>query len=144
MSRNQAFNNLLALGLTLIPPGGTAPTDWGDSDRKWKDYTKVKLPALWQIELDTEYTSRLGQLAKREQQVWWSIVHNVGKDQAKVPAEATADFLDRAEALLCNPIHRQSLGGLVYAAFIQGTVRRFPGDGDGIEILQVPITVLFP
>jgi hypothetical protein len=143
MSRNAAFDALLALGLTLPPPG-PGGTVWGDSGRRWKDYTATQLPALWQIELDIDYGSMLGQANKREQQVWWSVVHAVGKDQNAVPAAASADFLDALDGKMCNPVHRQSLGGLVYAAFVKGAIRRFPGDGDGIEILQVPITVLLP
>jgi hypothetical protein len=144
MSRNAAFAALLALGVSLTPPGGGVRM--GRHGRRWKDYTKAQLPALWQLETDIDYSSaNHGQLTKRKQQVYWAVVHNVGKDQAAIPASATADFLDAVDAKFINPkIGPQTLNGNCYAAYIDGTVRRYPGDQDGIEIIMIPIIVEFP
>lgn len=143
MSRETAFDALLALGAALTAPGGGT---WGDIGRRWKDYTKAPLPALWQLEGDVDYTSaNHGQLTKRKAQVHWAIVHNVGKDQSAVPSSATQDFLDAVDAKFINPkIGPITLNGQVYAAYIQGTVRRYAGDQDGIEIVVIPIIVEFP
>lgn len=146
MSRNAAFDALLALGTALTPPGGTTAADWGDTGRKWKDYTQAQLPALWQIEKDTDYSSaNHGQLTKRKVQVFWAVVHNVGADQASVPAVATSDFLDAVDARFINPnIGPINLNGNAFAAYINGTVQRYGGDADGIEIIIIPIVVEFP
>lgn len=146
MSRNGAFDALLALGKTLTPPGGATANDWGDTDRKWHDYTAAQLPALWQIETDTDYPkSDHGRLSKRLASVYWAIVHSVGADQSATPSKAAADFLDRVDAAFINPkIGPQTLNGNCYAAYIQGTIRRYFGDTDGIEIIAIPIIVEFP
>lgn len=144
MSRNASLDALFALGTGLTPPGGSSSADWGCTGRRWQDYTKSPLPALWQIDRDTPYgKSDHGQLTKRKQQVFWVVVHNTGKDSAAVPSVATNDFMDRVDARLTNQIHRQTLNGNCYAAYIDGSVQRYPGDADGIEIIVVPITIEF-
>ncbi len=145
MSRTAAYQALLALGVSLPPPGPPG-TVWGDTGRRWKDYNTAQLPCLWQLEIDMDYGSaNHGQLAKRKQQVYWAVVHNIGKDQESVPADATADFLDAMDAKVINPkIGPLTLGGNCYAAYVQGTLRRYPGDTDGIEIIIVPLIVEFP
>lgn len=145
-SRKPAFEALLALGAGLTPPGKTTPGDWGEPpQRRWKDYSTAQLPCLWQLETDIDYKSEHGRLTKRKQQVYWAVVHNVGADQSALPADATAIFLDDVDAALINPkVGMQTLGGNCYAAYVQGTIRRYPGDQDGIEIVVIPIIVELP
>ena len=38
----------------------------------------------------------------------------------------------------------QTLGGLVYAAWVNGVIRKFEGDIDGQTIIAVPISILIP
>jgi hypothetical protein len=146
MSRNQAYDALLALADQIVPPGQTTPGSWGEKDRKWKDYTQAQFPALWQLETDMDYSSvSHGQMTKRKQQVYWAVIHNTGTDQANTPSKTTADFLDAVDARFINPkIGPITLNGLVYAVYIDGTIRRYPGDQDGIEIIIIPLIVEFP
>jgi hypothetical protein len=142
MSRNDAFTALLAIGASIEPSSGK---QWAEKGRKMKAPENALCPALFQVEGDTEHESRLGQLIKREQQVTWIIYLNYAKDQLVVPAEKTADLIDAIEAKFGdNGISYQGLGGTVYAAYIKGAIRRFNGDLDGLEIVTVPINILFP
>lgn len=142
MTRNAVFDALLAIG-AAVEPAGTGTT-WGESGRKLKSVDKAIMPALFQVEPDENFESRLGQMSKRKLSAIWIIMHNFGKDQSVVPAEKTADMLDQIDAALGAPVHRQSLGGGAYAAFIDGQIRKWEGDLDGITILTVPISILLP
>lgn len=143
MSRNDIFNALLAIGQAIEPSTGN---QWLDIGRQMKAPENAQCPALFQVEGDCDTNSRLGQMNKRVEQVTWVIYLNYAKDQATIPAVATQDLKDAIEAKLGelpsgNP---QTLGGLVYAAYIDGAIRRFPGDLDGLELLTVPIKLLLP
>jgi hypothetical protein len=141
--RNQIFDGLMTLGASIKPgPGGA--DNWGETGRKLKDYTTAQLPALFQVEGDTDYRSMLGQAARRAQQVTWVMIHAKGADQAEVPATYSADWIDSVEAKLTQPVNLQTLGGLVFACYIEGAIRRFSGDLDGIEMVIVPLIVLLP
>jgi hypothetical protein len=83
-------------------------------------------------------------MQKRQFSAMWFIYHSAGKNQAKIPAETTSDLMDQIDAKLQANVHRQSLGGLVYAAFIDGQVRKWEGDLDGLTIIMIPIRILLP
>lgn len=143
MSSNDALNSLLAIGAAIEPAG--AGSAWGETGRKMKPPEKCQAPALIQIEGDREWQSRLGQLQKRKQQVNWLIIQNSGKDQSVAPAINSFDLIDKIEATFGDKgISFQSLGGRVYAAYIEGAIRRFPGDIDGLELIIIPISLLIP
>jgi hypothetical protein len=42
------------------------------------------------------------------------------------------------------PGARQTLGGIAYRAFIDGTIHKDNGDLDGTALLIVPITIILP
>lgn len=144
MSRNVAFDALLAIGAS-IPPGGGATT-WAETGRRLKAETQAQKPALFQVDGDTTTESRLGQLSIRKPQVHWVIMHDAGTDQSIEPSRYSADLVDAIEAKfnVDKGIKFETLGGNVYSAFIDGTIRRVPGDLDGTEWIIVPITLLIP
>ena len=142
MSRNAVYDAVLALGQAVTPGG--AGTALGETGRRLKDPTQCQMPALFQVEPDERVKSHLGQMAKRELGVVWIIYHEAGKDQSATPARYTADLMDRVDAALAAPVFRQSLGGQAYAAFIDGQIRKWEGDDDGITIITVPINILLP
>lgn len=142
MSRNAAFDALLAFASQIQPPGAT---DWADKGRRTKLPDGVQYPALIQIEGDCDYQSKLGQMRRREEQVTLLVYQNVGADQGVVPAVATQDFKDRVDAKFGDQgVRLEALGGLVFAAWINGAIRRYPGDLDGIELITIPVSVLLP
>jgi hypothetical protein len=140
MSRNQIYDALLALG-SAVQPAGSA---WGETGRKLKTSDKAQMPALFQVEPDEDHQSKLGQMKRRELSVIWIIMHTNGKDQGNVPARFTADLLDLIDAAFPDRPNVQRLGGLVHAAWIEGQIRKWEGDTDGITILTVPIKLLLP
>jgi hypothetical protein len=142
MSRNAIFNALLALGQAIEPAG--AGSKWGESGRRLKSIDAAIKPALFQIEPEEDFQSRLGQMPKREFGAMWIIYHEAGKDQAAIPAEYSSDLIDLIEAKLAAPVHRQSLDGQAYAAFINGKIRKYEGDDDGLSLIIVPISILVP
>jgi hypothetical protein len=141
-TRNDIFDALLTIG-TGIPAAHGLPA-FGETGRKMGDPSTAQYPALWQIEGDEEYNSMDGQLTRRKVQVTWVVVQSTGADQRVVPARYTADLKDAIDATLVNGVHINTLGGRVFAAFIDGAVRRYAGDLDGIEMLVVPLMVILP
>jgi hypothetical protein len=142
MSRNAVYDALLALGASI---NGASFGQIVESGRRLKMWDKAQKPALFQVEPDDNYKSHLGTLTKRSLKVTWVIYHNAGKDQSGTPASVTADILDAIDAILPSASGRyQTLGGLVYAAYIDGQIKKFEGDLDGQTIITVPITVLIP
>jgi hypothetical protein len=121
---------------------------WSETGRRTKLPDGVQYPALIQIEGDCDYQSKLGQLRRREEQVTLLVYHNVGADQASRlfrPFRDTQDFKDRVDAKFGDQgVRLETLGGLVFAAWINGAIRRYPGDLDGIELITIPISLLLP
>lgn len=142
MSRNDIFDAMLAIGQQIEP--GAPGSLWAETGRKMKVPEQAQMPALFQVEGDSEYQSMLGQAARRKEQVTWVIMHNAGADQSVEPARYSQDLKDRIEAKLTQPVNIQTLGGRVFAAYIEGAIRRFPGDLDGTELITVPISILLP
>jgi hypothetical protein len=142
MSRNDAFDALLAIGAAIEPSAGQ---QWAETGRKMKSPDAVQKPALLQVEGDSQTESRLGQLQRRKEQVAWVIYQNAGADQAVEPARFSQDLKDAIEAVFTPAgISFETLGGRVYSAYIDGAIRRYPGDLDGVELIIVPITLLLP
>lgn len=146
MSRNAIFDALLAFGVMIDPPGEPT-TDWADAARVFKDPTssQIQYPAIYQVEGDCDYQSQLGQLRRREEQVTWVIFHNLGADQSVVPGRYTQDYKDRLDAKFGDTgVRLEALGGIVFAVWIKGAVRRYRGEVDGIEMITVPISLILP
>jgi len=140
--RNQVFDALLAL----------ADIGWGDDEafversRRLKMWDKAPVPGLYQIEGSETIASLDGQLDKHSLRASWIIYHRGGKDQGATPAETSNAILDAIGAAFrpALPGARQTLGGLAYRAFIDGTIHKDNGDLDGQAMLIVPITVILP
>lgn len=140
MSRNDIYDALLAIGSAIQPAG----QPWGETGRKLKTTDRAKMPALFQVEPDEDHQSKLGQMKRRELSAIWIIMHNFGKDQSNIPARFTSDLLDLIDAAFPDRPVLQRLGGLVHAAWIEGQIRKWEGDTDGLTILTVPIKLLIP
>jgi len=142
MSRNAVFDALLAL----------SDVSWGSAEqfaersRRLKVWDKAPSPSLYQVEAGESVVSIDGQLDKRTVRANWIIYHRGGKDQAATPAETSNAILDALEAKFrpALPGARQTLGGLAYRAFIDGTIHKDNGDLDGQAMLIVPITIILP
>jgi hypothetical protein len=142
MSRNAVFDALLAL--TDITWG--SGQQFQERSRRLKMWDKAPAPALYQIEGSESVMSTDGQLDKRTARATWIIYHVAAKDQSATPAQTTNDILDALEAKFrpALPGARQTLGGLAYRAFIDGTIHKDNGDLDGVAQIIVPITIILP
>lgn len=142
MIRNQVFDALLEL----------ADATWGDNERfaersrRLKMWDKAPAPALYQVEGSETVASIDGQRDTRTLRASWIVYHRGGKDQSATPAETSNAILDALEAAFrpALPGARQTLGGLAYRAFIDGTIHKDNGDLDGQAMLIVPITIILP
>lgn len=142
MSRNAIFTALLALG-GGVTAGVLGPL--AETGRRLKVWDQAAMPSLFQVEPNTDTASKLGTLPRRTLKVTWVIYHNAGKDQGSVPAAVTSDLLDSIEAAFPTIAGSyQTLGGLVAAAYIDGTIHAFEGDLDGQTVVTVPISILVP
>jgi hypothetical protein len=142
MSRNAVFDALLALSNVTWGSGAT----FVERSRRLKMWDKAPTPSLYQIEGSETVASTDGQFDKRTLRANWIIYHSSGKDQSATPAQTTSDILDTLEALFrpTLPGARQTLGGIAYRAFIDGSIHKDNGDLDGQALLIVPITIIMP
>lgn len=141
MSRNAIYDALLALGASITGSFGSIQ----ESGRRIKQWDKVQKPALFQVEQLDDVKSNLGTLQRRTLKVTWMIYHDAGRNQSIEPARTSADIIDAIERVMPNIAGSyQTLGGLVYAAWVDGQIRKFEGDIDGQTIIAVPISVLIP
>lgn len=88
---------------------------------------------------------------KRTWGAQWIIYQAVGNDKGGTPTIENNLILDAVELVLApKPSdpgfldQRNTLGGLVYHCFIDGTTFKDPGDIDNQGMLVVPITLLVP
>ena len=141
MSRNNIYDALLALGTTITGSFGSIQ----ESGRRVKQWDKVQKPALFQVEPDDDVKSQLGTRVQRTLKVTWLIYHDAGRNQSVEPSRTSADIIDAIEVVMPNNANGyQTLGGLVYAAWVNGVIRKFEGDIDGQTIIAVPISILIP
>ena len=142
MSRNAVFDALLALSDVTWGAG----EQFQERSRRLKMWDKAPCPSLYQIEGTESVVSTDGQLDKRTARATWIFYHQGGKDQSATPAETTNAILDALEAQFrpTLPGARQTLGGLAYRAFIDGTIHKDNGDLDGTAQIIIPITIILP
>lgn len=143
MSRNAIFNALVNVAAGIQLNGSAA---FAETSRRLKSPEMAQMPALFQVEPQETIQTADGRLRKRSIEVMWFVYHSAGADQSAVPASTSADLFDAIEAALApNPgVEYQTLGGLVFAAFINGQVRKWDGDLDGITIMLIPIKLILP
>lgn len=135
---------------------------WGDPEKPDRFRTmsrRVKLfsdvdakhqPACFQAEHNELSAQKSNLPYKRVWEAQWIIYHAVGNPKA-IPAIENSLILDAVEAALA-PLpsdpgfldQRNTLNGLVYHCFIDGTIFKDPGDIDNQGMIVVPIKLLVP
>jgi hypothetical protein len=126
-TRNQVFTALFALTASLeIDAGGT----------------------LFQTEHTEQSTQRTGMDAARRFHASWTVyLRSDDSDPLDLGTVKLNDCLDAIENAFAGATDlqgKQTLGGLVYHAYIDGQIIKIPGDEDGQGMLVVPITLLVP
>lgn len=113
-----------------------------------EDVADTKRPALYVVEHDYEYHRPGDNLPPIRSLMAWAVVYtSAGSDQSIIPAQEQNNILDAIDtALAPDPWTDgfQTLGGIVYAALIDGTVERDSGDMTGKGMLAIPIKIIFP
>ena len=107
-------------------------------------------PAVFQAEHDEGSTQRTGLPYKGVFQATWIIYHVAGKEPESVPADENNAILDAVFAAFApKPTDegfpsRNTLGGLVHHAWIEGEIFKDPGDLDEQGLLIIPVRALVP
>lgn len=126
-------------------PGGGGFQHTSRRVRLWDDLPAQ--PALSQAEPDETITQVTGRPGKRLMSASWMVFHKAGQGSAQPATITNNAILDALEAAIAPPddgLGRQTLGGLVHHAWIEGKVFKDPGDLDGQALLIVPIKLLVP
>lgn len=126
----------------------TAAT-FNTSGRRLLLWSKVaSFPALFVQSTGTHYPPReaRGLPPKRAITAELWVYTDVGKDTNANPEQGLNNIIDALEAALTPSIgtNVQTLGGLVYHAWIEGNIEQFPGVLDGIAKAIIPVKILVP
>jgi hypothetical protein len=116
----------------------------------WDNVAPGDMPALFQFEGGQDDALYEEDLLLRRTLKARLFIYVDAKDESIVGASAINAILDALDSALAPSsfadqlANRQTLGGLVSSARIQGPVLKDPGDLDGIGLIVVPITIVFP
>lgn len=149
--REEILNALFAKlqAATFIPIGPTDAITWVETGRRlklWGDIDPSQQPAMFLTDHDEDYKQPgRGQPPRRflPARVWCY----ARCDGGLVGSTIINTMLTTVENALTpddKTANVQSLGGLVYTAWIEGTVIKDPGDLDDQALLIVPIQILWP
>jgi len=150
MDRNAIYDALFEIG---------AGISWGTPSETWQ-YTSQRLdiwtecpaqPAFYQVAHDNDFQQVSGMPYKVELQATWVIYQNAAADKTVQGSRLNNTILDALQAAM-EPRpeagipydNRNTLGGLVYHAFIGGQSFQDGGDLDGQGVMTVPIRILVP
>lgn len=151
-TREQIFTalfGLVSLGEGLgSTPAWTGPA-LGFTSRRIREFDNLPVkPAMCQGEFMETYTQKVGLPYKRIYEAEWWFFHNDGVDLASVPTMTDNAIMEAVDAILAPPPYAQdnlqTLGGLVFHCFVDGTVVKVAGDVAGEGLLVVPIKLLVP
>jgi hypothetical protein len=111
--------------------------------------TVEESPALFLVEHQDPYDRKAGynQLPKRTMEARAIIYNNVGDNQNLIPStfiNNALDAIDVSFAIDNRQTNSFTLGGLVAACTIDGTIERASGDVTGKAMAIVPIRILLP
>lgn len=105
-------------------------------------------PALYTRQGDERYSQRRGLPPIRDLEFYLVVYQDVGRDPSHPRPASENDMILEAieEALRSNltPDERQTLGGLVNHARIEGTILKDSGDLGGQGVMMIPILVTVP
>lgn len=116
----------------------------------WNDVAPGDMPALFQFESGQDDALYEEDLLLRRTLKARLFIYVDAKDETIIGASAINAILDALDAAFAPSsfadqlINRQTLGGLVSSARIQGPVLKDPGDLDGVGLIVVPISIVFP
>jgi hypothetical protein len=119
--------------------------------RFWDEVSADQKPALFLQDYAEEHT-RNRALVPAQRTIMCACVIYIAKgmDQSSVPIDLLNDLIDAIDPVSGGvlkpdniPAGRQTLGGLVYDCYIEGSVKKIPGDLDGQGMAEIPIKIIF-
>lgn len=148
--REEIFQDLYSRGASVSWTRNAVQETWQYKSRRLQSWVDCPVqPAFYQVEHDEEPTRKTGMPAKLVLEAKWVVYQNLGKDTSAVPSILNNLIMDQFDLVfqdLAGSPHdfRQSLGGLVYSAYIDGKVFRDAGDLDGQGVIVLPIKIIVP
>ena len=149
MTREAIFSALFALSENVTWSNGPFKTR-SRRVKLFSDVPKEQQPALYQAEHD-ELSSQTSKMPyKNIYSASWIIYQATGFSPSAIPAVENNLILDAVYAAIAplptDPGYpqRNTLGGLVYHCYIDGSVFKDPGDIDNQGMLVIPIKLLVP
>lgn len=130
---------------------GSGVTQFSYTSRRFQLWAELpSMPALIQSEGGEDFARTSSTRAKRTFSATWVVLHNLGLGASAAPTSLNNNIVDALEAALLpaptDPGYpaRQTLGGLVSHAWIEGHILKIPGDLDNQALISVPIKILVP
>ncbi len=124
---------------------GTNDT-WAHASRRLALFADVAQPAMMLTAHDETIRQRAGGDYYQSWKASVLIYHQTG-DVSAIPQQTDNLILDAVFAALApdDALGRNfTLGGRVSRCFVDGAVRKFPGDLDGQSMIVIPITIIVP
>lgn len=150
VDRNAIYDALFATG---------SGTTWGEMGETWQ-YTSQRLdlwtdcpaqPAFYQVAHDNDFQQVSNMPYRVELMATWVIYQNGAQDRTVQGSRLNNTILDALQAAMVPrpevglPYNeRNTLGGLVWHAFIGGQSFQDGGDLDGQGVMTIPIRILVP
>jgi hypothetical protein len=113
--------------------------------------SSIQMPALFlEEEPEQHVRNKMPTPAIRTLEYTAYIFISAGLDPNATPITTLNNIIDAIDPLNSGvlkpddiPQNRQTLGGLVYDCYIEGTIEKIPGDIDGIGAARIPIKAIF-
>lgn len=143
ITREQAYGALFALGQGLA--WGSPPTTWAFTMRRVKtpDQIEGMMPAFCQGAYEETSTQTRGQDKLRIWKAAWFWYFFDGNDDTIIDSLVNP-ALDALDALFPPDPQVQTLGGVVYKAWISGEIQKIGGNIDGQMLVVIPISMIVP
>jgi hypothetical protein len=111
--------------------------------RHWDDVSPAEMPAMFQAQVSEQAKPVTNLPTKWELLVWvWVYVRTEG---AAAPGPVLNPILDAiTNTLAFSALGRQTLGGLVEWARVEGTIETSEGNLGDVEVAKIPVKILIP
>lgn len=154
LDREAIYSTLFALTANVTWDRGDGAETFVTRTRRlalFSDVPDAEQPWLGQAEHSEYQTQQSGMPYKHILEASWMVYHKDGEQPGSVPTILGNLIITALEKVL-EPVvqdpgffeRRNTLQGLVYHCFVDGTILKDPGDIDKQALLVVPIKLLVP
>lgn len=154
-TRNQIYEALFALtaGVTWLTPAPPATRTFITRSRRVKLFSDVgalQQPAIYQAEHAETIAEKSNLPYRRIFECKWIVYQRTGADKITAGAVENDQILDALQLAIQPKVadagfpNRNTLGGLVYHCFFEGSIFKDPGDIDDQGMMVIPVRLLVP